>query len=251
MAADRHHGLGRKDDDGKPSPLPSLDLRGVGERAVLQQRTGAPAHLLNARTMPSGSSWRWAPAAWFTWRLAQWDVGRRHRDERRHGPWKLGDLDGVARAKSELVTALPRFRRRRLGFRRSGGAHGLGRSCPVLSYGAEGSAECGGHVVLDNDLQPRFDCRRHGVPGRQARVVGSSKFRAPLAGARHCGVESLSRMWCPRRPPWVAPSHEVHRVPDGPVWSDCYNANPASTEAAPRSMALQAARRLAPRARPS
>ena len=40
---------------------------------------------------------------------------------------------------------------------------------------------------------------------------------------------------------------EVHRVPDGPVLVvDCYNANPASTEAALRSLAvLPATRKLA------
>ena len=64
-----------------------------------------------------------------------------------------------------------------------------------------------------------------------------------------CGAASPSTAWCPRSATATGSPlrMEVRRPHDGPVLVvDCYNANPASTEAALRSMAaLPAGRKLA------
>jgi UDP-N-acetylmuramoyl-tripeptide--D-alanyl-D-alanine ligase len=167
----------------------------------------------------------------------------------------FGDLEGVARAKSELVTALP-----------STGVAVLNADdplvarmasvspCPVLRYAVEGEAEAdvrAERVVLEADLRPRFlmatpwgdaevALALHGlqqVPNALAAATAALWCGAPLDGV----VAALgSATGSPLR-------MEVRRVPGGPVLVvDCYNANPASTEAALRSLAaLQAGRKVA------
>jgi UDP-N-acetylmuramoyl-tripeptide--D-alanyl-D-alanine ligase len=167
----------------------------------------------------------------------------------------FGDLEGVARAKSELVTALPPTGVAVLNADDPLVARMASVSpCPVLRYAVEGDAEAdvrAESVALDADLRPRFhmatpwggaqvELALHGlqqVPNALAAATAALWCGAPLDGvvaALGSAVGSPLRM-------------EVRRVPDGPVLVvDCYNANPASTEAALRSLAaLQAGRRVA------
>ena len=165
----------------------------------------------------------------------------------------FGDLDGVARAKSELVTALPPSGVAVLNMddRRVARMAALS-PCPVVGYAVEGSADVRAErVTLDGELRPRFalstpwgtgDVRLavHGlqqVPNALAAAAAALWCGAPFDGV----VAALaSAAGSPLR-------MEVRRVHDGPVLVvDCYNANPASTEAALRSLAaLPAARKLA------
>lgn len=166
----------------------------------------------------------------------------------------MGDLDGVARAKGELVAALPASgvavlnaddpRVRAMASR---------SACPVIEYGVdEGGADVRAHdVALDRDLRPRF---------RLASPWGDAEVRLAMHGVHQvpnalaaatvalwCGVsieavaEALGTL---RGSPWRM---EVRHVPGGPVLVvDCFNAIPASAEAAVRSLAaLPGERKLA------
>ncbi|HEY8583401.1 MAG TPA: UDP-N-acetylmuramoyl-tripeptide--D-alanyl-D-alanine ligase [Capillimicrobium sp.] len=165
----------------------------------------------------------------------------------------LGDLDGVARAKGELVAALP--------------ASGLAvlnvddprvramaslSACPVLGYAVERNAEVRADgVTLDGDLRARF---RLSTPWGQARVRlavrGAHQVANALAAAAAslwCGV-SLERVAAALEVGEGSPMRmEVRRAPGGPLLLvDCFNAIPASAEAAVRSLAaLPGERRLA------
>ena len=94
-------------------------------------------------------------------------------------------------------------------------------------------------------------CRRRGARARSgSRCTGCS--RSPTRWRRRrrrCGAASRSTAWWRRWPPRTGSPlrMEVRHVPGGPVLVvDCYNANPASTEAALRSLAaLPAGRKLA------
>jgi len=164
----------------------------------------------------------------------------------------FGDLEGVARAKSELVAALPPTGVAILNFDDPLVARMASVSpCPVLSY-ALGDAEVRAeNVTMDDDLRPRFHLSTpwgagevrlalHGiqqVPNALAAAAAALWSGVPfdgVAAALATATGSPLRM-------------EVRRVPGGPVLVvDCYNANPASTEAALRSLAaLPAGRRLA------
>ena len=166
----------------------------------------------------------------------------------------FGDLEGVARAKSELVAALPPSGVAILNADDQRVARMASVSpCPVLRYGVEGAAADvrAERIVLDADLRPRFhmatpwgsadvELSLHGlqqVPNALAAATAALWCGSPLDGV----VAALgSALGSPLR-------MEVRRVTDGPVLVvDCYNANPASTEAALRSMAaLQAGRKVA------
>jgi UDP-N-acetylmuramoyl-tripeptide--D-alanyl-D-alanine ligase len=165
----------------------------------------------------------------------------------------FGDLEGVAKAKRELVMALP-----------SAGVAVLNADdphvarmasvspCPVLRYAVGGDADVRAErVILDDDLRPRFHMTTpwgaaevglalHGlqqVPNALAAAAAALWCGSPLDGV----VAALgSATGSPLR-------MEVRRIPDGPVLVvDCYNANPASTEAALGSMAaLRAGRKVA------
>jgi UDP-N-acetylmuramoyl-tripeptide--D-alanyl-D-alanine ligase len=165
----------------------------------------------------------------------------------------LGDLDGVARAKGELVAALP--------------ASGLAvlnlddprvrdmaslSACPVLGYAVGADAEVrADDVTLDRDLRARF---RLSSPWGQTEVRlalhGVQQVPNALAAATvalWCGVpiEAVAAALAVRQgSPWRM---EVHHVPGGPVLVvDCFNAIPASAEAAVRSLAaLPGERKLA------
>jgi UDP-N-acetylmuramoyl-tripeptide--D-alanyl-D-alanine ligase len=165
----------------------------------------------------------------------------------------LGDLDGVARAKGELVAALP--------------ASGLAvlnvddprvkamaslSAAPVLGFGAGADADVRAQdVTLDRDLRARF---RLSSPWGDAEVGlalhGVQQVPNALAAAAvalWCGVpvEAVAEALAARRgSPWRM---EVRHVSGGPVLVvDCFNAIPASNEAAVRSLAaLSGERKLA------
>ncbi len=165
----------------------------------------------------------------------------------------FGDLDGVARAKSELVEALPESGVAVLNFddprvRRMGAVS----ACPVLGYAVDAGAEVrADDVTLGGDLRAQFRLRSpwgeadvrlalHGVqqvPNALAATAAALWCGAPLDGV----VAALGAVaGSPLR-------MEVRHVPRGPTLVvDCYNANPASTEAALRGLAaLPGARKLA------
>ena len=165
----------------------------------------------------------------------------------------FGSLDGVARAKSELVAALPESGVAVLNFddphvRRMGAVS----ACPVLGYAVEADAEVRADgVTLDGELRARF--RLHSPWGaRDVRLSLHGIQQVPNAlaaatAALWCGVPLdgvAAALATVTGSPWRM---EVHHVPHGPVLVvDCYNANPASTEAALRSLAtLPGERKLA------
>jgi UDP-N-acetylmuramoyl-tripeptide--D-alanyl-D-alanine ligase len=165
----------------------------------------------------------------------------------------FGDLEGVFRAKSELVSNLPE----------SGVAvlnvddervHRMAAlsPCPVLGYGLAASTDVTAEdVVLNDDLQPHFSLSTPWGKGEVAlRLHGShqvSNALAAAAAALWCGVPldaviaSLAEVTSPSL------RMEVRRPGTGPLLVvDCYNANPASTAAAIRSLAaLRAVRKVA------
>lgn len=156
----------------------------------------------------------------------------------------FGDLDGVARAKSELVAALPASGLAILNFDDPRVRDMASLSpCPVLGYAVAADADvCAEGVTLDAELRPRF--RLSSPWGRthvRLAVRGGHQVPNALAAATAalwCGVpiEAVAAA--------LAETHgsplrmEVHRLVGGPVLVvDCYNANPASAEAALRSLA--------------
>jgi UDP-N-acetylmuramoyl-tripeptide--D-alanyl-D-alanine ligase len=165
----------------------------------------------------------------------------------------FGDLDGVARAKGELVEALPASGLAVLNFDDPRVRAMEGRAAaPVLGFGFDAGAEVrADDVRLDPDLRARF---RLSSPWGQAEVHlamhGSHQVPNALAAAAAalwCGVpieavaEALSQSsGSPMR-------MDIHRPPGGPTLVvDCFNAIPASTEAALHSLAaLPGERKLA------
>jgi UDP-N-acetylmuramoyl-tripeptide--D-alanyl-D-alanine ligase len=165
----------------------------------------------------------------------------------------FGDLDGVARAKSELVTALPPTGVAVLNFDDARVARMAALSpCPVLGYAIETQAEVRAEgVELDGDLRPRFTL---------VTPWGKGEVRLALHGAQQVPdalAAAAAALWCEVPFERVAAAlgeatasalrMEVRRVPNGPTLVvDCYNANPASTEAALRALAaLEGGRKVA------
>jgi UDP-N-acetylmuramoyl-tripeptide--D-alanyl-D-alanine ligase len=165
----------------------------------------------------------------------------------------MGDLDGVARAKGELVAALPASGLAVLNFDdsrvREMATLSAGR---VLSYGADAEAEVrADDVTLDRDLRARF---RLSSPWGQTEirlalhgVQQVSNALAAAAAALWCGVPIEAVAAALAISPGSPMRMDVHHVPDGPVLVvDCFNAIPASAEAALRSLAeLPGERKLA------
>jgi UDP-N-acetylmuramoyl-tripeptide--D-alanyl-D-alanine ligase len=158
----------------------------------------------------------------------------------------FGDLDGVARAKGELIAALPAAGLAVLNFDDPRVRAMASRSAaPVLGYAVGGAADAdvrAERVTLDSDLRARF---------RLASPWGEAEVRLALHGAHQVPnalAAATAALWCGAPIETVAAgleaSHgspwrmEVHHVPDGPVLiADCFNANPTSAEAAVRSLA--------------
>jgi len=165
----------------------------------------------------------------------------------------LGDLDGVARAKGELVAALPATGLAVLNHDDPRVRTMASRSpCPVLSYGLDGDADVrAARVTVDRDLRARF---RLSSPWGEAdvrlAVHGAhqvSNALAAAAAALWCGVPIASVAAALTAGQGSSLRMEVDRVPGGPVLLvDCFNAIPVSVEAAVRSLAaLPGARKLA------
>ena len=184
--------------------------------------------------------------------VARPDVGIVTRVDTAHVAY-LGDLDGVARAKGELVAALPASGVAVLNFddHRVRDMAALS-ACPVLGYSVQAEAEVRAEdVTLDRDLRARF---RLSSPWGRAEVRlalhGAQQIPNALAAAAAalwCGVptETVAAALAERQgSPWRM---EVHHVPGGPVVVvDCFNAIPASAEAAVRALsALPGERKLA------
>jgi UDP-N-acetylmuramoyl-tripeptide--D-alanyl-D-alanine ligase len=165
----------------------------------------------------------------------------------------LGDLDGVARAKGELAAALPASGLAVLNFddprvRRMASLS----ACPVLGYGMGADADVRAeNITVDRDLRARF--RLSSPWGRtevQLALHGVQQVANALAAAAvalWCGVpiETVAAaLAVSHASPWRM---EVHHLPGGPVLVvDCFNAIPASAEAAVRSLAaLPGERKLA------
>jgi UDP-N-acetylmuramoyl-tripeptide--D-alanyl-D-alanine ligase len=163
----------------------------------------------------------------------------------------VADLEGVARAKGELIEALP-----------AGGAAVLNADDPlvaamaertearILTFGLSGEVRAE-RIHLDDDLRASFLLRspwgdeevRLGVRGEHqignalaAAAVGLLGDVAPIEVAAGLAEASLS--------PWRM---DLRRTPSGAVvLNDAYNAGPASVAAALRSLAhLDAVRRIA------
>jgi UDP-N-acetylmuramoyl-tripeptide--D-alanyl-D-alanine ligase len=165
----------------------------------------------------------------------------------------FGDLDGVARAKGELVAALPASGLAVLNFDdpRVRDMASLS-ACPVLGYAVGAGADVrADDVTLDHDLRARF---------RLSSPWGQTEVRLALHGGQQIAnalAAAAAALWCGVPIETVAAAlavaqgsplrMEVHHLPDGPVMViDCYNANPASAEAAVRSLAaLPGERKLA------
>ena len=184
--------------------------------------------------------------------VARPDIGVVTSVEKAHVAF-LRDLEGVARAKGELVAALPAAGVAVLNFDdpRVRAMASLS-ACPVLGYGADADADVrADDITLDRDLRARF---RLSSPWGQAEVRlalhGLQQIPNALAAAAvalWCGVPIdavAAALAVSQGSPWRM---EVHHVPGGPVLViDCFNAIPASAEAAVRSLAaLPGERKLA------
>lgn len=184
--------------------------------------------------------------------VARPDVGIVTRVEMAHVEY-LGDLHGVARAKSELVAALPASGVAILNAddRRVDAMAPLS-ACPVLRYGIDADADVrADDVTVDRDLRARF---------RLSSPWGRAEVRLGLHGVHQVAnalAAASAALWCGvpvdavaaalgerRGSPWRM---ELHQLPGGPVLVvDCFNAIPASAEAAMRSLAaLPGERKLA------
>ena len=165
----------------------------------------------------------------------------------------LGDLDGVARVKGELVAALPASGLAVLNFDDPRVRNMASLSaCPVLGYAVGADADVrADDVTFDRDLRARF---------RLSSPWGQTEVRLALHGAQQLPdalAAATVALWCGVPIETVAATlaesqgsplrMDVHRLPEGPVLIvDCYNANPASAEAAVRSLAaLPGDRKLA------
>jgi UDP-N-acetylmuramoyl-tripeptide--D-alanyl-D-alanine ligase len=157
----------------------------------------------------------------------------------------FGDLDGVFRAKSELVTSLPEVGVAVL----NADDHRVARMaelarCPVLTYGIETPAAVRATgVTLNGDLQASFtlqtDWGSRAVSLQLHGAVQVANALAAAATALWCGVpidavaQALSEVTASTL------RMDVRHPAEGPALIvDCYNANPLSTEAALRSLAV-------------
>ena len=234
----------------------SSTFRTAASKGSFNNEMGLPLTLFNA---PDAARWvvleMGARRAGDITRLAEVarpDVGVVTRVAKAHVEY-FGDLDGVARAKGELVAALPASGLAVLNFDDPRVRDmALRSACPVVGYAVAADAEVrADEITLDGDLRARF---RLSSPWGQTEVRlgvhGVHQVANALAAATvalWCGVPiesvaealSVTRGSCLRM--------DVRHVRGGPVLIvDCYNANPASAEAALRSLAaLPGERKLA------
>ncbi|MGI9080568.1 MAG: UDP-N-acetylmuramoyl-tripeptide--D-alanyl-D-alanine ligase [Acidimicrobiales bacterium] len=164
----------------------------------------------------------------------------------------LGSLDGVARAKAELVESLPASGTAvlnaddaRVAAMRSVSA------AEVLTYGVDAGDVRACNVVVDDGLRPSFRLASPwgsvavGLTVRGAHQVANAAAAAAAGLALGVPLDAVAAgLGRAQSSPWRM---ELNRSLDGGrVLNDAYNANPASTEAALRSLAaLDATRRVA------
>lgn len=164
---------------------------------------------------------------------------------------EFGSVEAVARAKGELVQALPPDGTAILNIDNPYVAAMADRSfAPVLTYGTNAMISASG-IDLDDDLRPEFTAivegHRHRV---QLPVHGEhqvSNALAAIAAAHAVGVpadRAAIGLRSAEMSPWRM---ELHRRADGlVVLNDAYNANAVSVAAAMRSLTeLDATRRIA------
>jgi UDP-N-acetylmuramoyl-tripeptide--D-alanyl-D-alanine ligase len=167
----------------------------------------------------------------------------------------FGNLQGVARAKGELVEALPPEGAAVLNADDPRVAAMAGRTAAsVVTYsalGASGADVVAERIELDDDLRARFVVRspwgRAAVrlEARGAHQVSNALAAVAVAARCGVGVEAAgAALEAARLSPWRM---ELHRTGSGvTVLNDAYNANPASMAAALHALAdLPARRRLA------
>jgi UDP-N-acetylmuramoyl-tripeptide--D-alanyl-D-alanine ligase len=217
---------------------------------------GLPLTLLNA---PDGAQWvvlemgaRRVGDIGLLAGVAHPDVGIVTRVAKAHIEY-FGDLDGVARAKSELVTALPASGLAVLNFDDPRVRDMASQSeAPVVGYGVDASADVrGDKIAFDRDLRARF---------RLSSPWGQTEIHLAVHGVHQVAnalAAATVAMWCGVSIECVAEAlsttqgsalrMDVCHVSDGPILLvDCYNANPASVEAALHSLAaLPGKRKLA------
>ena len=164
----------------------------------------------------------------------------------------FGDLDGVARAKSELVAALPRTGTAVLNANDERVMLMASRSAaPVLTFGVEEGDVRALRTSLDDDLRPTFRLESPWGSG-DVRLQARGKHQAlnacaAAAAALAIGVtfdRVVDRLQSAPLSPWRM---DVTRLPSGALLiNDAYNANPSSMMAALEALrAAPAKRRIA------
>jgi UDP-N-acetylmuramoyl-tripeptide--D-alanyl-D-alanine ligase len=237
------------------SCLASTFCTAASERSF-NNELGLPLTLLNA---PDAAQWailemgaRSEGEIALLAEVARPDVGVVTRVAMAHVEY-FGDLEGVARAKGELVAALPAAGLAVLNFDDPFVREMASISrCPVLGYavGADAEVRADG-ITLDRDLRARF---------RLSSPWGQTEVRLAVHGRHQVGnalAATTVALWCGVPIEVVAATlavsqgsplrMELHHAPGSPVLLvDCYNANPASVEAALHSLAaLPGERKLA------
>jgi UDP-N-acetylmuramoyl-tripeptide--D-alanyl-D-alanine ligase len=164
----------------------------------------------------------------------------------------FGSLEGVARAKGELVEALPADGSAVLNADDPRVAAMAGRTAAsVITYsalGAAGADVVAERVELGEDLRARFVVRSPwGAAEVRLEARGGHQVANALAAvvvAVRCGVAveaACAALGSAPMSPWRM---ELHRTGSGvTVLNDAYNANPASMAAALRALAVLPARR--------
>ena len=181
--------------------------------------------------------------------VAHPDIGVVTRVAKAHVEY-FGDLDGVAHAKGELIEALPASGLAVLNCDDPRVRDMAARSaCPVLGYAVGADADVRANAItLDQDLRARF---------RLSSPWGSIEVRLAVHGMHQVAnalAAATVALWCGVPIESVAEAlsitqgsplrMEVRHVPVGPLLVvDCYNANPASAQAALRSLAALPVRR--------
>ena len=252
----RHHRLGGQDVDQGPAGRASWRTRcrtAASERSF-NNELGVPLTLANApdgteaAVVEMGARGRGPHRAAVRRRPA--DGRRRHRGGRRP-PEMFGSIDDVARAKGELVEALPARRhggaQRR---RRAGGGDGRRAPAPrCVTFGDAGGDVRAEAVALDDELRPSFRLRdrrgarpRSGSRSRGGHQVANALAAAAAALAAGCRARRRGRR--PRRRRAVA-------VADGPAPRGVGRAGPQRRLQRQPDVDGGGARRRWPRCRPA
>ena len=165
---------------------------------------------------------------------------------------RVGGIDGVAKAKQELVAALPKSGTAILNAddgRVAAMAKHTGAS--VLTYGTAGGDICISNLVLDELARPSFRVDTPWGSGDVQLTISGEHMAmnaaAAIAVAGSIGVSLEAAIGALRHAPMSAMRMEVSTAPNGAtVINDAYNANPTSMIAALKAVAaMRADRRIA------